>query len=261
MSVSAGVPVILGAPRQIELQRWPLFPEDVFIVSYPRSGNTWIRFLLANLKADVDRPIDFVEMERLVPDIHVFGQWEMIHKMPPGRFIKSHMLFDKRYKRVIYVVRDGRDVMVSYYHLHCPRNYPLSFLEFLRLHARIWPGHWHQHVQSWLDHAGELSFLLVRYEDLLAGPVEQFRRIAEFVDMPTDRQLLTRAVENSTFEYLHKMELEKGHPQCSDPRLKFFRKGGCGGWKQYFGPEHKRLFKQQANDVLLRLGYIDSEDW
>ncbi len=230
MSLSSGVPVILGAPRRVELQNYPLFPEDVFIVSYPRSGNTWVRFLLANLKADVDRPIDFVEMERLVPDIHVTDYWERMRKMPPGRLIKSHMLFDKRYKRVIYVVCDGRDVMVSYYHLHCPRNYPLSFLEFLRLHARIWP-------------------------------VEQFGRIAEFVDMPTDPQLLTRAVENSTFEYLHKMELEKGHPQCSDPRLKFFRKGGCGGWKQYFGPEHKRLFKQQANDVLLRLGYIDSQDW
>ncbi len=259
MSVSPGVPIESGAETHSEPQTLQVFPEDVFIVSYPRSGNTWVRFLLANLKADVDRPIDFVEMERLVPDLHMLSQWENLHQMPLPRLIKSHMPFDNRYKRVIYLVRDGRDVMVSYYHYHCPRSYQISFFEFLL--KDVWPGHWHEHVQSWLDRAGKLSFLLVRYEDLLAGPVEQLARMAEFVGLAADKHQLQRAVEHSSFEFLKNLEAEKGYESSAEPRIKFFRAGTSGGWKKYFEPHHKRLFKQQANDALLRLGYIDGEDW
>jgi Sulfotransferase domain len=91
-----------------------VYADDTFIVSYPRSGNTWTRFLIANL-LHPQGPVNLLDLERLVPDTE--GQSRQYFSViPRPRVIKSHQYFDPRYKRVIYVVRDPRDVALSYYH-------------------------------------------------------------------------------------------------------------------------------------------------
>src|SRR5437868_10954354 len=91
-----------------------VFPDDVFIVSFPRSGNTWTRFLVGNLISQ-NEPISFVNVESRIPDIYLHSQ-ESLCRMSRPRVLKSHEPFDPRYKKVIYVVRDPRDVAVSRYH-------------------------------------------------------------------------------------------------------------------------------------------------
>ena len=91
-----------------------VWTDDVFIVSYPKSGNTWTRFLIANLVYP-ETPADFSNINRLTPDPEALSKREMA-KMPRPRIIKSHQYFDPRYKRVIYVVRDPRDVALSQFH-------------------------------------------------------------------------------------------------------------------------------------------------
>jgi hypothetical protein len=91
-----------------------IFPDDVFLTSYPRSGNTWTRFLVGNL-AHTEEAVTFLNVERLVPDMNKHGDYYLRH-LPRPRILKSHEVFDPRYKRVIYIVRDPRDVAVSNYH-------------------------------------------------------------------------------------------------------------------------------------------------
>src|SRR5437588_5980082 len=100
--------------RVIAGRRLTVFPDDVFIVSYPKSGNTWARFLIGNLFHD-DEPVTFANVEERVPSIYVHPD-RALRRLP--RILKSHECFDPRYRRVIYIVRDPRDVAVSYYH-HC----------------------------------------------------------------------------------------------------------------------------------------------
>jgi hypothetical protein len=104
-------------------------PDDTFIVSYPRSGNTWTRFLVANLLHPAE-PATFANIERWVPDTEAQSSRYM-RSIPSPRTIKSHSYFDPRYPRVIYVVRDPRDVVLSYYdfsrkYRHIEDNYPLE---------------------------------------------------------------------------------------------------------------------------------------
>ena len=87
--------------------------DDTFIISYPRSGNTWTRFLIANL-THPEEPVTFANIERLIPDAEAQSSRYM-RGIPSPRMVKSHSYFDPRYPKVIYIVRDPRDVALSYY--------------------------------------------------------------------------------------------------------------------------------------------------
>jgi hypothetical protein len=88
-----------------------VYPDDVFVVSYPRSGNTWTRFLIANLIYQ-DDPVTFANVEQRIPDIYTSSK-RHLKKLPRPRMIKTHEYFDPRYKKVVYIVRDPRDVALS----------------------------------------------------------------------------------------------------------------------------------------------------
>jgi Sulfotransferase domain len=92
----------------------PIRADDIFVVSFFKSGNTWTRFLLANL-LNPGRPVSFESIERTFPDIYQF-QYQDYAKLPSPRVIKSHEWFDPRYRRIVYIVRDPRDVAILLYH-------------------------------------------------------------------------------------------------------------------------------------------------
>src|SRR5271165_3843446 len=86
--------------RDIAGRAFHVWPDDIFLVSFPKSGNTWTRFLLGNLM-NPDRPVGFADIESVVPDIAVFPRANF-RKLKRPRLIKSHDCFDPRYRRVIY---------------------------------------------------------------------------------------------------------------------------------------------------------------
>src|SRR5215471_15987144 len=79
-----------------------VFPDDTFIVSYPRSGNTWTRFLIASL-LHPNEAVTFSNIDRFIPDITAVPR-KILRETPRPRVIKSHEYFDLRYNKVIYIV-------------------------------------------------------------------------------------------------------------------------------------------------------------
>ena len=74
-----------------------IFDDDVFLTSYPRSGNTWTRFLVGNF-VNPNEPVTFLNVERLVPDMYKTADWAL-RRLPRPRVLKSHECFDARYRR------------------------------------------------------------------------------------------------------------------------------------------------------------------
>jgi Sulfotransferase domain len=105
------VKYILGTDRAE--RDFAVYPDDTFVVSYPRSGNTWTRFLIANLVYP-EKNVGFTNIEKLIPDTSSQSN-RALKSTPRPRIIKSHEYFDHRYRKVIYIVRDPRDVALSYY--------------------------------------------------------------------------------------------------------------------------------------------------
>jgi len=255
---------VLG--RDIAGRTLAVRPDDTFIVSYPRSGNTWTRFLVANL-LHPQEAATFANIERLVPDAEAQSSRYMRGIASP-RTIKSHSYFDPRYPRVIYIVRDPRDVALSYYdfsrkYRHIEDNYPLERYigDFVtgRLISADW-GTWGENVASWVFARGARpGFLLLRYEDMQAYPERELTRLAEFLRIGASPELLQTTLERSSADRMREMEKTQGKDWVStkDKRsdIPFIRSASAGGWKSKLRAESVAAIEAAWGNIMAQLGY------
>ena len=242
-----------------------VYPDDTFLVSYPKSGNTWMRFLITNLIFTGD-PTSFVNIERRIPEIYVHADW-ILRRMSRPRYFKSHECFEPRYKRVIYVVRDPRDVAVSFYHYSVkmrwiPDGYPMAtFVE--RWMAPSWHteyGTWEEHVQSWLRmRRGGDGFLLVRYRELQNRPAEELARIATFLGLQRSGEQIARAIELSSADRMRALEKKQQRRWIATRGTRldkpFVRKAIMGDWKTALPLQSVELIESAWGPLMEKLGY------
>jgi Sulfotransferase domain len=238
--------LIAGAKRAFGLHRpgrdLEVLPDDIFLVSYPKSGNTWTRFLIANLVYP-DRHPDFANINELVPDPEALSK-RHLNQLPRPRILKSHQYFDPRYQRIIYVVRDPRDVVLSEFHFDIKRraiaeDYAIaSFVSrFVQGTGNHPYGTWGENVASWLyTRGGRPQFLLVRYEDLQSHGKQEMGRVARFLGIPADEKQMAFAIERSSAEQMRELEKKQGHLWSSTKETRqdkpFVRRAQAGGWKE-----------------------------
>src|SRR5690348_7935150 len=188
-----------------------VFPDDLFIVSFPKSGNTWTRFLIANLVYPEANP-DFTNINLLIPDPEALSK-RRLSSLPRPRIIKSHQYFDPRYKKVIYIVRDPRDVALSQYHFHRKRrviedDFPIERFVTHFIAGETCPyGSWGENVSSWMATMGKSpNFLMVRYEDLIRSTTAELARVAHFLKLDASPERLARAATLSSADNMRKLE-------------------------------------------------------
>ena len=222
-------------------RRLAVLPDDMFLVSYPKSGNTWTRFLIANLVYRERNP-DFSNINQLLPDVEGMFKRDLERVSRP-RILKSHQYFDPRFPKVIYVVRDPRDVVLSEYHFDIKRraiadDFPLQQFvsRFLRGELNHPYGTWGENVASWFyTRRQDSRFLLVTYEALQTRPAEEMRRIASFMGISPDPERLAFAIEQSSADRMREMEKKQGHLWSSTRETRqdkpFVRSAKAGGWK------------------------------
>jgi hypothetical protein len=221
--------------------RYTVYPDDTFLVSYPKSGNTWVRFLLANLIYP-NEDVRFANINHLLPSPDVLSK-RFLKRVPRPRILKSHQPFDVRYRKVIYLVRDPRDVAVSEYHFDLKKRYipaDMTLEQFIKPYLAGETssyGSWWEHAASWIGaRYGNPSFLLVRYEDLLAAPVKETAKIAEFLGIKADEERLTSAVARSSADRMRKLEKQDADKWTGTKNtvkeIPFVRSAKSGGWQQ-----------------------------
>jgi hypothetical protein len=251
--------------RQPAARGLTVYPDDTFLVSFPRSGNTWTRFLVCNL-INPDDPVNFAQLESRIPEIYDVTD-RNLRAFPRPRIIKSHECFDPRYKKIVYIVRDPRDVLISYYEFQLKRRViseECSLEEFVPrfMESEIEPktGSWRDHVVSWTaTRGGQKNFLLLRYEDMLADTQKESTKIASFLGLDSSPERIARAVALSSADRMRKLEKEQSRQWKETKKTRqdkpFVRKAASGGWKTILSEKSVAQIESAWGGVMRSAGY------
>lgn len=241
-------------------------PDDVFLVSYPKSGNTWMRFLVGNLAFPND-PIRFTNVEKRIPSIYGMAD-KKLRNVPRPRYLKTHEPFHSKYRNVLYIVRDPRDVAVSYFHFAVkvngvPSNTSIDSFVSRFIADDLWLqyGTWADHVVSWLAMApSRHKFLLLRYEDLLADTRSELSKIASFLGIDATTERLDHAIEMSSADRMRDLEKKEWKKWSRGIRrsrtdVPFVRAAKSKQWSEALSPELLSSIENAWGPLMQALGY------
>ena len=194
----------------------------VWIASYPKSGNTWVRFLLYS--ALFAPPKSAADVPAKIPDIHRQLPFETPSSGP--LYMKTHFELTNKHPQLnqtckaIHIIRNPRDVMISalnYRSLTNETNKPFPTEKFIKAYLKHgcdqhWKkmgfGSWATHARSWRS-TKDFPVLPLRYEDLKADPKSELIKILDFLDISKTDQEIEQAVKASSFDSMKALEIRE----------------------------------------------------
>jgi len=234
--------------------RLPLY----IVNEYPKSGGSWLGQMLGEaLGVPFPRNCMPAIRSSIMHD-HYYHSWGM--------------------KNVVVLFRDGRDVMVSWYH-HClfynergnsrlvdivRRDLPFNdydnvsenlpaFIEYAFTRQKHPDFSWSEFVRKWY---GKQNVVYCRYEDLRVRTAEELRRVV--FDLSGTE--LEPAIAESIADRFS-FSRQAGRTPGEENKSSFLRKGLVGDWKNHFNEEARKLFDQYAGKELIMLGYETDHQW
>jgi hypothetical protein len=199
------------------------------LASYPRSGNTWVRFLLEKA---VGEECGSIYKDRIMP------------RGAEGIAIKTHALDSDKYERAIHVVRNPLDVIESYF--FWKRDVAKKAVEWdenIRTVAR----EWREHTQHWL--AAKSPVHRVRYEDLKTRTVEELGALVRWLGYEVPATQIEAAVAAGQIDNMRELNQELGE--------KFFRRGEVGKSHASFTAEQLAFVRSELRELIEQFGYGD----
>jgi hypothetical protein len=240
----------------------------IWVASFPKSGSTWMRFILSNLLFKVGKDKDRVR--EMVPNIH---DWEGPLKYdwkgayPAKTHLAQHNLPERMHTRsAIYIIRNPLDVVdssIAYLSSNDEEERQRVIDEFCRT-GSIEPWNttlgyesWESNIASWTGESRDHPLLIMQYEDMLADPHENVGRVAHFLDVDVNDKRIEQVVKATSFSSMKKQEKKEVDAGAkgvfTDERLfdkkdfSFMRSGKAGGYSE-------RLDKNQVDQLISRFG-------
>lgn len=245
--------------REVGFRLLDARPDDQIIASFPRSGSTWMRTVLCNLVVPWGRANPDV-FNALIPGVTIRGALRARSLRAP-RLIATHMPYRGGLPRAVYLVRDGRDALVSYYHYRIKRRsarQDVSFEQFVDEHLRGLQGEpWHENVARWIRLGrAEMGDRLhvVRYEDLAAKPVERMGEVVRFLGLDVTDAQLTAALDDASLETMRRVEAHRMAAEVP-PERSFYRAGESTAGAGWFDATMLERFASVAREALELAGY------
>ncbi|XP_075538229.1 sulfotransferase ssu-1-like [Dermacentor variabilis] len=163
---------------------------DVFVVSYPKCGTTWMQYIVYGIFRDGVPPANLMEFMSMTPFLELVGA-ESAQAMPRPNAIKTHLPFNKQpysaKAKYVYITRNPYDCCVSFYYhtrnmpMYCFENGTFDQFFDMFVEGKVDYGDYFDHLLSWYEHRGDSNVLFVTYEDLKKDTRGWVLKIADFL--------------------------------------------------------------------------------
>eukprot|EP00062_Callorhinchus_milii_P004402 gi/632942763/ref/XP_007886603.1/ PREDICTED: sulfotransferase family cytosolic 2B member 1-like [Callorhinchus milii] len=248
--------------------------DDVFIVTYPKSGTTWMQEVVSLIFSNGDlTPVQTIPSFDRVPWLEQIRSKSMLETRASPRLITSHLLYRLMPKsfytsraKVIYVIRNPKDVLVSSFYYHGMASFvenPGTFDEFFQkfLEGKVMFGSWFDHVNSWWAIKDNEKIIHVSYEEMLEDMRGVLLKLSDFLGKKLSEEIIEVIVSQTKFCNMkqNKMSNYSLVPETlmNQKKSQFFRKGICSDWKNNFTVAHAErfdlVFKQRMKEMNLKL--------
>ena len=256
--------------------------DDVVIATYAKSGTTWMQQIVGQLVFQGDEDIAMHAISPWV-DLRVPPATEKLAALeaqPHRRIVKTHLPVDALVfspkAKYIYIGRDGRDVLFSWYHHHCTAN-ALWYQIMNDTPGRVGPPidppdpDVRRYFRTWLERDGYPAWSfwenitswwavrdlpnvkLVHFNALKADLPGEMRAIADFLDIDVPNALWPAIVEHCSFNYM-KAHADKvaplGGAVFEGGAPDFMNKGVNGRWKDTLSEADSHDYEKAAIDKL-----------
>ncbi|XP_051884098.1 sulfotransferase family 5A, member 1 [Pristis pectinata] len=250
-------------------QEFKFCDTDTVIITYPKSGTTWMQEILTLIYSDGNTlPAKTIPNWLRTPWIeHYYCENVLVNKTD-HRILTTHLPYHFLAKplkqsnaKVIYVARNPKDVVVSFYYFHKMANFlpePGTFGEFLEkfITGEVNYGSWFEHIKEWESHRNEFNFLFITYEELMKDLRKSVIRLCNFLEHPLLPEAVDTIVRHCTFANMKENKMINytliPNEIMNHERGKFMRKGVVGDWKEHFTQEQKqafeKIFQEKMND-------------
>lgn len=234
---------------------------DVLLVTFPKSGTTWMQQVLSLIFCEgqlwpiyhlpnwARMPwIEQVSFSKLLPDLR--SSWPRLFTSHLCAKLLAPALMKSKAK-VVYVARNPKDTLVSFYHFHRIASFlpdPSSFEDFVDefLEGTGFYGSWFDHVKGWLGLQKDLNLLFVTYEELHQEPRRTIRKISEFLGRRLRPEEEDVILEHCSFSFMSQSNMVNysllSKEIIDHSKGKFLRKGVVGDWREHFTPELDKKF-------------------
>ncbi|XP_063797701.1 sulfotransferase 2B1-like [Pseudophryne corroboree] len=248
-----------------------VYDDDVYLVTYPKSGTTWMMEILSLIRSNGDSTWCYkVPNYMRIPWLDVSGVGvQLVDQCESPRYLSSHLqiqLFPKSFfsskAKVIYTARNPKDVLVSMYHYahmsHVIKK-PHGFDEFMEdfLQGRVPFGSWFDHIKGWMQMIDKENFLFVTYEDLKQDHRGTVKKICTFLGKEVDEQTINLVVEHSSFSSMKNNNMSNNSlvpDYIIDPKNNnFMRKGIVGDWQIHLTQKQREyidiIYQEKMKDL------------
>ncbi|XP_070558515.1 amine sulfotransferase-like [Ptychodera flava] len=237
--------------------------DDLFVLTYPKSGTTWTQQIVSLIRGRENMEVtDNIHMNDRVPFLEYAddkgAKYEVLSKIDSPRYIKSHLpkkllpveLFDVKPK-VIYVARNPKDVLISYYEfkLH-PWEWEEFFDNFLK--GNVIHGCWFENISYWWQHRHDDNVLFLHYEEMMKDPKAHIRSICHFLNESVDEGTIDEIHRRSAFDNMKK------NPKVNfktEFQTNMLRKGKVGSWKDRLTAEENKAVEDTFRSRLQTIGF------
>ncbi|XP_029953227.1 sulfotransferase 1C2 [Salarias fasciatus] len=242
-------------------------PSDLLISTYPKAGTTWtqeiVDLLLHNGDAEACKraptPIRSPFLE-IIPPPPVPSGLDLLKKTDPPRIIKTHLPIElvplgfwENKCKVIYVARNAKDNLVSYYYFDLmnqtqPEPGPFDGYVHKFMRGDLAWGSWYDHVKGYWEAREKRNILYIFYEDMKENPRREVVRIMKYLDLSVSEEVIDRIVDLTSFKNMKENPMANysciPKPVFDHSISPFMRKGVVGDWKNHFSDEQSKMFDE-----------------